>query len=317
MKNRIFALSLIFILLLNGCASSRQNASPAAATEAPAISSYQGDLKEVTSVQNSLNTAPGRASVSETDRLVIRTANMRVSVADPAKAVVDLSALANSTGGFVVSSNTWTSTSSQGVSYLSSNLTIRVPAEKLESIMAQIRAMAADAKTGVLSESVSGQDVTSEYTDSNSRLRVLEAEEQQLVKLLDSATSLEYTLDIFRELTSIRSEIEVLKGQIKYLEESAALSAISVEFVAEASLQPIEIGGWKPAGIIRDAIQSLIGAAQGLATFLIRFAIIWLPFLVPLALIIYFIRRGIKRRNARKQAKESNPPDRSATLPPV
>ena len=165
--------------------------------------------------------------------------------------------MAESMGGYVVNSNQWNSVDSSGKAYAQTSVTIRVPSERLDEAMQKIREMAADAENGVLSESVNGQDVTSDYVDSQSRLRNLEAAEQQLVKLLESATDLQYTLEIFRELTNIRSEIEVLKGHIKYLEESAALSSIAVEFVAEASLQPIQIGPWKPSGEAKKAVQAL------------------------------------------------------------
>ena len=180
---------------------------------------------------------------------------------------------------------------------------VRVPAERLDEIMQKVRELAADPKTGVLSESVTGEDVTAEYVDSQARLRNLQAAEAQLVELLDQAPDLEYTLDIFKELTEIRSQIEVLEGRIKYLEESAALSALSVEFVAEASLQPLQIGPWKPAGVAKEAIQTLVKVAQDVGTALIKFVIIWVPFLLPIGLIVYFVRKGAKKRKAAREAQ--------------
>ncbi|MFH1447027.1 MAG: DUF4349 domain-containing protein, partial [Chloroflexota bacterium] len=159
--------------------------------------------------------------------------------------------------------------------------------------------------TGVINESISGQDVTSEYTDAQSRLRNLEAAETALVSLMETATDPQDVLDIFNELIYIREDIEVLKGRIKYLEESAAMSAISVEIVAEESLQPIEIAGWKPTGVMRDAVQALINTLQGLGTALIWFGIFCLPFLIPLGFGIYFLVKGIRKaRKKRKNAGE-------------
>ena len=163
---------------------------------------------------------------------------MRVSVADPSSAMRSVMKMAEAMGGYVVTSNQWNSVDSSGKQYAQTSVTIRVPAERLDEAMQKIREMAADGENGVISESVSGEDVTSDYVDSQSRLRNLEAAEQQLVKLLDSATDLQYTLDIFRELTNIRGEIEVLKGHIKYLEESAAFPLPG--FVAEASLNQLD-----------------------------------------------------------------------------
>ena len=236
------------------------------------------------------------------ERLVVKRAEMRVSVADPAEAMHTVVQLAESMQGYVVNSNQWNSTS-DGQTYINASVMVRVPAERLDEMMQKVRDLAADPKTGVLSETVTGEDVTAEYVDSQARLRNLKAAEAQLVELLDQPPALEYTLDIFRELTEIRSQIEVLEGRIKYLEESAALSALSVEFVAEASLQPLQIGPWKPAGVAKEAIQTLVKVAQDVGTALIKFVIIWVPFLLPIGLIVYFVRKGAKKRKAAREAQ--------------
>jgi len=95
-------------------------------------------------------------------------------------------------------------------------------------------------------------------------------------------------------LTSIREQIEVVKGQMKYYEESAAMSAISVRIIAEATIQPIEIAGWKPQGVARDAIQDLIYFFQDFVDFLIRFALYLLPALILIGIPFYLIFLGIR-----------------------
>ncbi len=238
------------------------------------------------------------------ERMVIQTASMRVSVADTVQAMQATSDLAKQLGGYVVSTNRYTSMYNN-ISFPSTSVVIRVPADKLEEAMEMVRQMSASGKDGILSESLSGQDVTSDFVDSNSRLRNLKAAEQQLMVLMENTSDLEATMSVFRELTEIRSQIEVLEGHIKYLQESSDLSMLSVEFVAEASLQPIEIGGWKPQGVVRESIQRLIRIFQDLVDFLIRFGITCLPFLIPLGVGIYFLVRAIRNSNAKRQAKKA------------
>ncbi|HAE85245.1 MAG TPA: hypothetical protein DCG78_01880 [Anaerolineaceae bacterium] len=300
MKKRWKVLSLLFIFLLMGCAG-RQSAEEVfpVPTEAPP---YRAAMEESKSDDSGTTLVSGSAQGETTERLVVKRAEMRVSVADPAEAMHTVVQLAESMQGYVVNSNQWNSTRS-GQTYIYASVMVRVPAERLDEMMQKVRELAADPKTGVLSESVTGEDVTAEYVDSQARLRNLQAAEAQLVELLDQAPDLEYTLDIFRELTEIRSQIEVLEGRIKYLEESAALSALSVEFVAEASLQPLQIGPWKPAGVAKEAIQTLVRVAQDVGTALIKFVIIWVPFLLPIGLIVYFVRKGAKKRKAAREAQ--------------
>ncbi|MFZ3070951.1 MAG: DUF4349 domain-containing protein, partial [Anaerolineaceae bacterium] len=273
-------------------------------TEAPAYEpAVEERLDKSYTAEESSGAGAELQNSASVDRLVIKQASISVAVADAAKAMTSVSKLAEATGGYVVDSNVWNNSSYDGTKYTQSSITIRIPAEKLEEVLAEIRALAADPENGVISESVNGQDVTSDYVDSQSQLRNLEAAEKQLVELLDSATDLEYTLDIFRELTNIRSQIEVLKGHIQYLEESSAMSSVSAEFVAETSIQPIQIGPWKPAGVAKEALQALIKAAQTLGTGLIWFVITWLPFLIPLGLIVYFIVKGARKRRAARKAQ--------------
>ena len=295
MKKSWKILSLLLIFLLMGCAS-RQSAEEAF----PVPTETAGEPSK--SADSGTTLVSSEAQGETTERLVVKRAEMRVSVADPAEAMRTVVQWAESMQGYVVNSNQWNSTS-DGQTYINASVMVRVPAERLDEMMQKVRDLAADPKTGVLSETVTGEDVTAEYVDSQARLRNLKAAEAQLVELLDQAPDLEYTLDIFRELTEIRSQIEVLEGRIKYLEESAALSALSVEFVAEASLQPLQIGPWKPAGVAKEAIQTLVKVAQDVGTALIKFVIIWVPFLLPIGLIVYFVRKGAKKRKAAREAQ--------------
>jgi hypothetical protein len=156
-----------------------------------------------------------------------------------------------------------------------------------------------------ISKNIHSQDVTSDYTDLQSRLKNLEATEAQLMEIMASANKTEDVLNVFDQLTRVREQIEVIKGQIKYYEESARLSAISVELIPNEVIQPITIGSWQPVGVIKDAIQSLIIAMQGLVTVIIWIALLPLPILLIIVLPLYVIVRGLvswRRRRKQKRA---------------
>ncbi len=299
MKKKMLIVSLITLLLLGACA------------KAPAqIDEYKRDFDSgyvAAVVPESPMEAPEYEEemaygTTTQERLVIKKADMRVSVADPALAMQSVVDMTNRMGGFVVSSES-SSASYSGGGYKTAWISIRIPTAKLDDAMEKIRQLSADGKDGVLSESVSGEDVTSDFVDSQSRLRNLEAAEEQLMKLMENTDDLEQTMAVFRELTRTREQIEVIQGHIKYLQESASMSMISVNFVAEASLKPIEIGGWKPEGTAREALQTLINIGQGLVDFLIRFSIVCLPFLIPLGVGTFFVVKAVKKRKIKKQAR--------------
>ncbi len=243
-------------------------------------------------------------SASAVERMVVYNANLEIAVEDPANAMDAVIAMAEEAGGFVVSSNIYQSYGESGRTQPRASVSVRVPAGELDSIMAAIKDLTPDPSEDVISEYVSGQDVTAEYTDLESRLRNLEAAEEALVALMEQAQDPQDVLDVFDELTYYRGEIEVVKGRMQYLEESVALSAISVDIVAKESLQPIEIAGWEPKGTVKKAVEALINAGQFLADAVIWFGIFCLPFLVPLGVGVFFLVRIIRKANAKKKAKK-------------
>lgn len=308
MKKKILLIALISMLMLSACASKGREAVSQDMVEAPAAEpSYGAPVAEEGWSKDQQGSSAGDAgNQAPTERVVLKTAEITISVAKPHESMKEISAMATRLGGFVVSSYTWKDEDySSGRTYDRATINIRVPAEKLDATLAEIRAMSANGTEGVISESQSGQDVTSDFVDSESRLRNLKAAETQLVELMENTADLSSTMEVFRELTNIRSQIEVLQGHINYLRESADLSSIAITLVAEASLQPIEIGGWKPEGVVRESLEKLVRNFQNLVDFLIRFGITCLPFLIPLGIGIFFLVKALRKRSGNRPSRRA------------
>lgn len=240
----------------------------------------------------------------QAERVVIRSANLSIVVPDPSQSAQEISRLADEMGGFVVSSNVSQAFFAEAnISADRASITIRVPAERLDEALEQIRAGA----TEVRSESVSGQDVTQEFTDLQSRLRNLQAAEQQLLQILDNATDTEDVLNVFNRLTQNQEQIEIVKGRIQFLSESAALSAISVELIPDVAAAPLQIGGWRPEGTAKEAFSALIRTLRFLGDAAIWAGICVIPISLLIGLPGYFAGRGIlRRRRAAKRESEGS-----------
>lgn len=240
------------------------------------------------------------------ERLVIENADLAIVVRDPKAKMAEVSALANQFGGFVVSSNLYQSYTSFGKEVPEATIVIRVPAERLDEALNRIKEDAVD----IQYENRSGQDVTSQYVDLQAQLKAKQAAEAKLLEIMDQAVRAEDVLAIYLQVQTVQTEIEQLKGQIKYLEESAAMSAISVRLIAEESTQPIEIGPWTPEGAAKDAIQDLIIFFQNFVDLLIRFVLLTLPALILIAIplfLIFLAGRAVYRRvrRTRTQVEEA------------
>jgi hypothetical protein len=318
--NRIW-LSLIFLVfLLSGCApaAARNQALPAQmppagkAVESGAIQAAPAAPMAVAPLAESADktTLSGGGQQSPVDQLIIQNANISIAVIDPAKSMDDIIKMTDEMKGFVVSSNIYKTRNENGLDLPEAHLTIRIPAARLTDAMDQIKSLVPDANTDVLSETRSGQNVTKEYTDLKSRLKNLEDAEAQLREIMASATRTEDVMSVFNQLTQVREQIEVIKGQIKYYEESAAMSAIDITVRSKASVAPLSIGGWQPGGVARDAIQSLINALKFFANAAIWIILFLLPVLILLFIpvwIVYVIIRAIIRRNKAAKAGKQPP----------
>jgi len=171
--------------------------------------------------------APEAPAVSEeelgqpwaTERMIVRTGDVSLIVEDVPEAMNQITGLAASFGGYVVSSKRW-----REEERLAGAIAIRVPAEHFDDAMKALRELAVD----VSSEKTSSKDVTEEYVDLGSRLRNLEATEAQLLKLMEKAEKAEDILAIYRELSKTTGEIEQTKGRMQYLERTSATSLIEI-----------------------------------------------------------------------------------------
>jgi hypothetical protein len=271
---------------------------PAAAMEPPAPDmAYDAANDAVKSTESS--SATGQ-TVQTQERMVIQTADLAIVVKDPRARMTEIGRMAQEMGGYVVSSNLYQSYTNMGKEVPEATVVIRVPAEKLDEALVLIKKDAGD----VTYENRSGQDVTSAYVDLQSQLRAKEAAEAQLLKIMEDAVRAEDVLAVYMQVQSIQTEIEQLKGQIKYYEEAAALSSISVRLIAEESNQPIEIGPWTPSGAFKDAIEDLIFFIQNFVDFLIRFVTYILPALILIAIplaLVFFAGRAIYRRTRKSK----------------
>jgi hypothetical protein len=314
-RKNYFALFLL-VLLLAACGKSADQESAGdmaefAPMEAPAAGQdvYYDEsgvaFAEVNRVvsEEMANTAPDSQTGLPQERLIIRTADLSIVVADTEEAIAAIARMVEENGGWVVSSSVYqySETAKTG------DITVRVPAEGFVGATEAIKGLA----TEVRQESISGQDVTEEYVDLTARLENLEATAVRVRAFLDETRNVEEALAVNQELSRLEGEIEVIKGRMQYLSQSATFSTITVHLTPDELNQPIAIGGWQPQGIAKDALESLITAVQFLISALIWLVIFLLPLallvVAPLWLVIRWFRRKRKGNNQQITVNSEQP----------
>ena len=164
------------------------------------------------------------------NRIIVRTVTMSLVVADVAESVDRIAGVAVNFDGWVVSTDRSTGHDAF--------VAIRVPAQKLDDVVLQLRELA----TKVDYEISNSQDVTDEYVDTESRLRSLEATEQSLLELLGRAGSVEDALEVQRSLAELQAEIEAMKGRIRFLQQTSAFSLINVNLKLSPATMSVDAG---------------------------------------------------------------------------
>ncbi|MDZ4720973.1 MAG: DUF4349 domain-containing protein [Roseiflexaceae bacterium] len=292
MKNQTLLALIVLVLALSACGGASPAAAPAPAqsvAEAPAappsansgLDAAKGGEGGPTAAQE-----PAQNTPSDTQRLVIKTAQLSLQVESVRDTEIAIRNKVNELGGYIVTSQ---SNGTDADMYM--DITFRVPSNRFEDALNGVQGMAKK----VLSRSLGGEDVTAEYVDLESRMRNLEATRDRLLTLLQKADKVEDALAVNQALTDVQGQIEQAKGRMEYLQKSSALSTISVSLRPVPQTPIISEDGWEPLRVARQALRGLIEFGQGLvelAIILLVWAPVWLP-------IILLLRWGW-RRMARK-----------------
>lgn len=224
-------------------------------------------------------------------RIIIKNATLHLQVEDVGQTVDDITLFTESLGGWIVTSNV----NLQGQNTQRGNIAVRVPADQLEYSLLTIKDMA----HLVLSENVSGQDVTNQYTDLSSQLRNLQSAEDQLNLIMADAATTGEVLSIFNELTLVRGEIERIQGQLSFYVESSQYSSLTIDlepippqFTPSPTHTPTPLPRWNPADTFDEALSSVEGTAQDgidgliwLALYAVLFGVAAIPFLAGMRVL--------------------------------
>jgi hypothetical protein len=299
MKNiTLIALSLCF--LFSACAAGN----PGASTSQEPL--YQRGVTDAGSTANSApNTAAAKAvSLEQADkskdaptdapveRKVIRNAELNLEAASPEEAQQKITAIAESRGGFVVESQQ-SSTTAQATSHDRVTMTLRVPAEKFNETLDEIRKLAGR----VVTETVKGQDVTEEFIDIEARLKTKKALEAQFLEIMKQGKTVEDALGVQKELATVRGEIEQIEGRKRFLESQTSLSTIKL------TLQTPTVFSANSSGFFYQVGRSFSSGFEVALNFILGFIsliIAILPFLVLVVLPIYLVMRYFWRKRKRR-----------------
>ena len=186
---------------------------------------------------------------------------------------------AKSLSGFTSSSNYY-----KQDDYYYGTISVMIPSKDFDVFTGEL------AKAGKIENMhVSTKNVTGEYVDLSSRIKVLESQRKLLLSWLDNAKDVKDMLSLRNELENVETKIEQTKGRMNYIAFHTDFSEITISISEEGKIKHRRsevalriVQGWQRA--LNGLVSSFIGL------------IIFIGWMIPWLIIIYIVYLIYKKR---------------------
>ncbi len=278
-----------------------------AATEAPleARGAPPGAAEGASAAATSVSGQNPLVAALPQDHLIIKNGEIDLLVENTDAAIDQVTQIAVDNGGYLLSNQ---AALTNGIK--NATITIAVQAAQYETALRRLRQLALQ----VQRELSTGQDVTGEYVDLDSKLKNLEATADRIRGFLKNAKTVEEALTINQQLADVEGQIEQVKGRMNYLSGRAAFSTITVNLFQKVDATPTPTPTltptptatptftptppWSLGPTIQKATYTQIGMMQGLIELLTWVVVILGPYLIIGGLIFWGVRAWIVRRKS-------------------
>lgn len=218
--------------------------------------------------------------IDEVERKLIKTGDIAFETDDLSATRKHIEQAVKKFNGYISSDNERKS------SYdITSNLTVRIPSKNFDVFLAEISSKVDKFD----SKNMSVNDVTEQFLDVQARLKVKKALEERYSELLKKTKSVKEILEVERELTTVRADIESMEGRLKYLQNQVSFSTLNIRFYKVEVVKSSSKSFWRRlANAFNNGIDNIKWFFLGLIN-------IW-PFILLGTLAFIFIRKRIKQR---------------------
>ncbi|MCI6812102.1 MAG: DUF4349 domain-containing protein [Lachnospiraceae bacterium] len=296
-----------------GGASKGADSSSDMAAEAVAYEEAAGIALNNGAAETGMESIPVE-EVADAARKLIRTVDLNVETESYDQLMADLETRVGQLGGYIEFKEAYYGNQYSSGSR-SASLQIRIPAKRLDEFTDKVKEAA-----NVTRENESIEDVTLTYVDLESHKKMLIAQQERLLELLEQVQTIEDIITLEGRLSEVRYQIESMETQLRTYDNLVEYGTVNlyIQEVERYTSQP-EKGAWDR---IRTGFsQNLYLVGNGIKNFAIEFVIalpilaVWAVVILLLLLVLRLILKWEKKKNEERAAKRREREGRPPTSP--
>ena len=329
-----FLLAALMLLSLCGCGKTNQSLSYSAAREDAASNAaydYESYAAAEMAADGDYGFSPvpaplaGGGSTKEGDvpkenpEKIIYAADVTVETTTFDETVANVTELVERYDGWIESSSISGSNYYQKAKGTAStrdaSYTLRIPSSRFNELMESLSALGNIPYSHIYTE-----NVTSQYVDTQARLKAYTTQEARLLEMMELAESVEDVIIIEDRLTELRYQIEALQSTLNNWDRRVSYSTVSLtvkevrEYTPEIKEEP---SYWEE---LKDALKTGFENAGQILKDLLVFLIELLPVLIILIpviwLLVWIIKKVFRldgsRARARREARAAKKAEKKA-----
>lgn len=321
-KLKTLSLVMMLGLLAAGCGSSFQS-SKSEEIAYDTASGYAGDdicsaETAEAAAEDGMYDAEGQTAegveVQDRSRKLIRNVNLEVETETFGELLLALSDKTKRLGGYIEESYTYNGSSYYGSGSRNANLTIRIPAEKLDDFLSCV-----SEASNVISQNESVTDVTLQYVDMESHKKALLAEQERLLSLLERAETIEDIISLEGRLSEVRYQIESMESRLRTMDNQVSYSTVYLYINEVARFTPVKeqtigekiVSGFKDS--LYDVGMGILDLGVGIIINL-PYLILWAVIILLAVLIVRFVLKLRRRRRQKTREKKQEMAEKQRVL---
>lgn len=237
------------------------------------------------------------------NRKIIKTGELQLQTKDFKKSVEDIISKVQSLKGYVQSSNVQgNNIYNKDSNTRSASIVVRIPQKHFDSFINESSEFG-----NVVYTTSNSDDITSQYVDTEIRLKSLKTRHERLLVLLKQSGSLKDLFTIEQELGDVTYEIEKLSGELKQYDQLVDMSTITIQIQEVYKIEetkPVITFGDKIVSTFKTSIEGLKHLLQEIVLVIVAL-IPFLIIIIPVCILAVIMYRNKKKRQGAK-IKEIN-----------